>query len=139
MFVFVCIMGLALTVPISFAKKEPNKWTAPDSTRNIKNPIGLTKPVVSQGKKIFTQQCAACHGNSGKGDGPAAKYLGTKLPDFTDPSMWDQTDGELFWKISNGKGTMPTFKGVLTEEQRWQVVNYIRSLSPRKNKEEIVP
>ena len=125
-------IGSLVLVPISFAKKTVHLWTAPDSTCVVKNPVELTKTNVSLGKKIYTQQCATCHGSSGKGDGPAAKFLGKHLPDFTDSAMWNQTDGELFWKITGGKAPMPTFKDILAEEQRWQVINYIRTLSPKE-------
>lgn len=127
-------IGSLVLVPISFAKKTVHRWAAPDSTCMVKNPVELTKANVSFGKKIYTQQCVACHGSSGKGDGPAAKFLGKQLPNFTDSTMWNQTDGELFWKITSGKAPMPTFKDILTEKQRWQLVNYIRTFS-RKEQE----
>ncbi len=113
----------------SAATASSNGWKAPETAKSIKNPFKGDPKVIEAGKKLFAQQCATCHGNSGKGDGPAGKYLGKKLPDFTSETFQQQTDGEIFWKISNGNAPMPTFKEILTEEQRWQVVNFIRTLS----------
>lgn len=125
-------MGSLVLAPISFAKKTVHLWTAPDSTCMVRNPVELTETNVALGKRIYAQQCAACHGNSGKGDGPAAKFLGKQLPNFAHHAMRDQTDGELFWKITHGNPPMPTFKDILTEEEQWQVINYIRSFSPKQ-------
>ena len=67
------------------------------------------------------------YSEKGRGDGPAGKYLGTTLPDFTSAEMNKQSDGELFWKISTGKAPMPTFEEILSDEQRWFVVSYLRT------------
>jgi SNF family Na+-dependent transporter len=64
-----------------------------------------------------------------KGDGPAAANLNPKPKDFSSVELQKQTDGELFWKLSNGKGMMVPYKHSLNEEKRWQLINYIRTLS----------
>lgn len=104
-------------------------WTAPPAAKNIQNPLKDHATAIEAGKKIFAQQCATCHGNSGKGDGPAGKYLGKKLPDFSSETFAQQSDGEIFWKISNGNAPMPAFQKMLSEEQRWQVISYIRTFA----------
>ena len=78
-------------------------------------------------KILFQKLCWTCHGKTGLGDGPAGKNLNPKPKNFRLEGVQDQSDGELYWKISNGKGVMLPYKHSLGEEQRWQLVNYIRS------------
>jgi len=74
-------------------------------------------------------KCAECHGDSGKGDGSQARMYDPQPTNFTDSAhMSTITDGELFYKISEGHRPMPSFKKRFTEEQRWQLVLFIRSL-----------
>ena len=68
-----------------------------------------------------------CHGASGRGDGVASAALQPKPLDWSSPVVQSDTDGELFWKITNGRGAMPAWKQ-LPETERWQIVNYIRTL-----------
>ncbi len=71
-----------------------------------------------------------CHGEGGAGDGIAGQNLSVKPANFTDPKlMKSETDGSLFWKMSNGRGPMPSWKGTLSETQRWQLVDYIRTFA----------
>ncbi len=128
------IAGVLLTD--AFAKNESgtsstNRWLAPPTAKSISNPLTVTPEVVKAGKKIFAQQCVVCHGQSGKGDGPTAQFLGKKVANLTSPQVQSQTDGELFWKISNGNAPMPGFKTILSDEQRWQVITYIRQLASK--------
>ncbi len=126
---------LVVTALPALANNEsstPQGWVAPVSAQKIQNPLPASNSVIKTGKKIFAQQCAVCHGASGRGDGPTAQYLGKKLPDFSSPEFTHQTDGEIFWKMSNGNAPMPTFKEILTEEQRWQLVNFIRTFASDK-------
>ena len=69
----------------------------------------------------------ASHGAGGKGDGPAAVALNPKPADWTSKRVQDDTDGELFWKITTGRGAMPPW-WQLPESDRWALVQYIRSL-----------
>ncbi|WP_178139381.1 c-type cytochrome [Rhodothermus profundi] len=81
------------------------------------------------GERIYQQQCAVCHGPRGRGDGPAGMALNPRPADLTSKAVQAQTDGALFWKISEGRGAMPAFKGMLSEAERWQVVTYVRTLA----------
>ena len=105
------------------------EWTAPPETKSLENPFTVTGEASESAKTLFTQQCSTCHGTSGKGDGPAGQYLGKPLPDFTSAVFQAQTTGEIFWKVTNGKAPMPTFADILSDEQRWLVVEYIRTFS----------
>ena len=99
------------------------EWKAPAEAKATKNP----EKGVGDAKKVVDQNCVPCHGTSHKGDGPAAAALPTKPADWTSDKVQKETDGELFWKISNGRGPMPPWKH-LPEKQRWEIVNYIRTL-----------
>ncbi|PYM11442.1 MAG: cytochrome c class I, partial [Candidatus Rokuibacteriota bacterium] len=96
---------------------------APADAKNTKNPEKGT----DLGKKSVETNCVPCHGPSGKGDGPAAAALTPKPANWTSDKVKKEADGELFWKISNGRGPMPPWKH-LPEKERWQIVNYIRTL-----------
>src|SRR5690242_10338081 len=81
-------------------------WTAPDSEKAKKNPLPSDKKTLEQGEKITKINCVSCHGLKGKGDGPAAVALSPKPADWTSKTVQDESDGELFWKITNGRGAM---------------------------------
>jgi len=99
-------------------------WVAPADAKATKNPV----KGIGNAKKTVETNCVSCHGASGKGDGPAAAALPPPKPaNWTSPAIQKETDGELFWKISNGRGAMPPWKH-LPEQERWEVVNYIRTL-----------
>ena len=102
-------------------------WTAPASEKAKKNPLPNDKKVIEQGEKIAKVNCTSCHGTTGKGDGAAAVALTPKPADWTSSRVQDEADGELFWKISNGRGPMPPWKH-LPENDRWALIRYIRSL-----------
>jgi mono/diheme cytochrome c family protein len=129
------IVWLAAGGPTAGAEKAPDKkdnaWEVPKDAAEVKNPIAADAKSVAAGKIVYTQQCVACHGSTGKGDGPAAIALRSKPGDLSDPKTWQQTDGALYWKISEGREAMPVYKKMLTEEQRWNAVNYVRSLAKK--------
>ena len=110
------------------------KFPAPGSADAIVNPLKENAAATVEGKKIYIQFCATCHGNKGKGDGIAAPGLPKPPADHTSDFVQKQNDGVLFWIITEGNNPMPTYKTTLTETQRWQVVNFIRTLAkPKKN------
>jgi len=102
-------------------------WEAPAAEKTKKNPLPADAKVVDQGQKIAQINCVTCHGAKGKGDGVAAAALSPKPADWTSKKIQDESDGELFWKISNGRGSMPAWKH-LSENDRWALVRYIHSL-----------
>ena len=106
-----------------------DSWRAPDSAKEIKNPYAGNKIAAQKGRALYSSLCWTCHGKNGKGDGPASANLKPKPNDFSSADLQKQTDGELFWKLSNGKGMMVPYKHSLNEEKRWQLINYIRTLS----------
>ena len=119
------VAGAALTlvagVPGALAQ---GPWVAPPEAKSLKNPV----KGVGDAKKAVETNCVTCHGASGHGDGPAAAALPPPKPaNWTSAAVQKQSDGEIFWKISNGRGAMPPWKH-LPEKERWEIVNYIRTL-----------
>ncbi len=104
-------------------------WTGPAPSNNQSNPIKMTSSSVVTGQSIFAQNCVQCHGQNGFGDGPLAATLNPPPADFHARHLDDHTDLQLFQWIQNGiPGTaMPAFKGKLTDDQIWNLVNFVRS------------
>lgn len=103
-------------------------WTCPAAESAKKNPIAKSDKAVKEGKeKVVEKACTACHGDSGKGDGPGAAALNPKPADWTSAKVQQQTDGCLFWKISTGRGAMPPW-AALSPDDRWEIIHYIRTL-----------
>lgn len=99
------------------------------------SPTGFTAASVAAGEAVYDGQCAACHGPSGKGDGPQAAALPVPPADLTAEHLWAHTDGDLFWWVSHGMPgpdgslVMPAFEATLGEDERWAVIDYIHALN----------
>ena len=117
-------VAFAITVGFGTAVWAQGEWKAPADAKATKNPVkGL-----GSAKKTVETNCVTCHGAGGKGDGAAAAALPPPKPaDWTSAKLAKESDGELFWKITNGRGPMPPWKS-LPDKDRWEVVNYIRTL-----------
>ena len=113
------------TASITTADSE---WVCPAEAARVNNPFSGDSHATLEGKKTFDQLCFVCHGTTGKGDGQSAAALDPKPADFSSDRVQGQSDGSLFWKMSEGRGAMVPYKTTLTDDQRWQLVNYIREL-----------
>ena len=110
-----------------------SEWKAPARAAKKQNPVPLDANSVAQGKAVYIRECLSCHGNSGRGDGPQAKDLEKSPGNLTNAEMMNpHTDGDLFWKITEGNKPMPSYKKTLSDDERWQVVHYIRGLASKK-------
>jgi mono/diheme cytochrome c family protein len=115
----------------SYSADAPaDDWKAPARAARKQNPIPPGADSSAAGKKAYVANCLACHGATGKGDGPAAIAFTPRPKDLSDPKISSQSDGELFWKITQGKTPMPSFEKLLSDTDRWNVVNYVRVLAP---------
>jgi len=134
---------LSLLVSISPAqetKATPKTAYQPVPVKDARepNPVKSTPESIAEGKKIYGYDCAQCHGANGDGKTDVAKDL--KVPDLTDPALLkDRTDGELFYTIKNGHGSMPPEGNRVTSEQLWNLVNYVRSLVRKQPPTEAKP
>ena len=101
------------------------KWRASAEVASRPNPLSAKPEAAAGGGKLFARNCATCHGNDGAG--MEKKHSA----DLHLPVVQDQSDGVLFWKITNGNASrgMPSFSK-LPDLQRWQIVLYIRTLRP---------
>lgn len=127
-------MALLASALITVAGEQPgskDKWTAPAAEARKKNPIAVSESSLAAGQKVYVKRCVACHGKTGNGDGPDAAELGIHPAKLSDPLMREETDGELFWKITVGKKPMPNYGTRLSPTDRWNVINYLRSLTSR--------
>lgn len=129
---FIILSGLGLAGFSSekhhFEHNSQEPWKAPAWADTLKSPYHEEPLTLAQGEELFTLYCSSCHGETGYGDGAAGGALGQKPANFHDTLIKAQSDGSLYWKMSNGRGNMPPFQDVFTAEQRWQLVAYIRHL-----------
>ena len=123
------LVSLTLNVMFSRSAAQTAKWTAPGTANNLKNPLMANSSILAAAKTLYTANCSPCHGVKGRGDGPAAAGLHPRPADHTSAAVQNETDGSLFWKLTEGRTPMPSFKNTFTAEQRWELVIYIRSLA----------
>ena len=102
-------------------------WASPKAAAARVNPIKSDQASLDRGKQVFMTNCTSCHGATAKGDGPVSANLNPKPTNLT-IMAGNHPDGDFEWKIANGRGSMPAWKTVLNENQRWDVVNYIQAL-----------
>jgi mono/diheme cytochrome c family protein len=126
------VMTLAVVLSISAVPHDPKDWPVPDAAKKMRNPVPRSDSAIAAGKALFEVHCTSCHGEGGKGDGPDAMMYTPEPADLTDAHMMGMmTDGEIFYKVSEGRKPMPAFKKELSEEQRWQLVHFVRTLAPK--------
>ena len=124
---FVAVMAIFAFVTLSAFYFQKLPWVAPKTADAKKNPLSSDAGTLAAGKAIYIKECLSCHGKTGKGDGPSAAQLETPAGNFTSAQTQDQSDGALYWKISEGRKPMPSFKKKLDENQIWQSVVYMRT------------
>ena len=101
--------------------------------RTLKNPLATTSQTLADGKEAFTHYCVACHGMDGQNTGvPFAQTMSPPVPSLASLEIQSYTDGQLKWVIDNGiwPSGMPGSKGILSDEEIWSIVIYLRHLPP---------
>ncbi|GAB3809079.1 hypothetical protein GCM10028819_49550 [Spirosoma humi] len=114
---------------VTTATDTVSRWKAPAWADTLKSPFPYEPLTIQQGEELYNLYCASCHGETGYGDGAAGRALGATPANFHSNPVKSQSDGILFWKLSTGRGNMPAFKEAFGDEQRWQLVAYLRKLS----------
>ena len=128
----VLLTGFIASAFIAVSEEQSkDKWAAPAAEARKKNPVAVTESSLTAGQKIYLRRCVACHGKTGNGDGPDAADLGIHPAKLSDPAIVAETDGALFWKITVGKKPMPNYGSRLSPTDRWNVINYLRTLAKR--------
>ena len=124
--IFFGIAGVFFLAAFTF--QQPKPWNVPDKAAKTANPVKSGSESLSTGKSLWQQHCASCHGKAGLGDGNKAGQLKTSLTDFSKSDYQSQSDGTLFYKISEGRDEMPTYKKKIPDpDDIWSVINYTRT------------
>jgi mono/diheme cytochrome c family protein len=128
----------SISPPASAAPQQDfskNTWELPEDADKTKNPATASPESIAKGKELYLERskgnCIFCHGETGAGNEANLPRLRRKHADLTNNErMTAMTDGEVFWKITKGiQGIMPAGEKRMTEEERWHVVNYVRTLA----------
>jgi mono/diheme cytochrome c family protein len=124
-----CLLLLASIVlsGCSESKNIKAAWHAPDAAVETLNPVLYTVESVAKGKNLFEQHCQQCHGYWGEGNGVVGLSL-DKRPANLLRIAGKKAEGEFAWKIAEGRGDMPGFRNKLSDEDIWNIVNFVQSL-----------
>ena len=120
-FSIAALIGLAAAVGTVGA----HEWKAPEEAMRLRNPLPQSEVHVSAGDALYRQHCVSCHGADMRGMSAEAAGLSMAAPDLI-MNLKMHSEGGFFWKIGEGRGDMPAFKAVLTEDQIWSIVSAIR-------------
>ena len=107
---------------------EQGMFDAKDAAVSHESPIAATPESLARGEYFYQTNCLVCHGPEGKGDGPVGQKLVDPSPaDLNDEYTQDQAKGQLFFTLTRGRSAMPAYRDALSPEERWDVVNFIKS------------
>jgi mono/diheme cytochrome c family protein len=113
------------------AQDKGKKWVAPETAKKLKPAVPADDENITAGKALYAKHCKSCHGGTGKGDGPKAANLEKECGDFTSADVKALSEGELYWMTTEGNDPMPTFKKKTTDEERWQIIRYVKTLGKK--------
>ena len=102
-------------------------WNIPAEKKARNSNFKFTSTTAKQGEDLFSKNCISCHGNPGKGNN--IKSLNPIPPDLAGTITQKRTDGEIFYIVTTGKMIMPSFANVFSEEQRWNIISYLRTFN----------
>ncbi|MEI8005514.1 MAG: cytochrome c [Bacteroidota bacterium] len=118
-----CLILLLASAAWRLEAQNPG-WPVPDDQKGKICLVKFTPDMVKQGEAIYMKNCQSCHGI------PTKKNFAAIVPspgDLSEPKVGTQKDGELFYRITTGKVPMPEFRNILTEDERWSVIAFLRS------------
>ena len=118
----VSLMSVAFTI-------DQKPWPVPEKSAKAANPVKSNAQSIAAGKTLWSTHCSSCHGKTGLGDGSKAAQLKTQPSDFSKAAFQSQADGSIFYKISEGRDDMPSFKKKIPEQEDiWSLVVFVRTL-----------
>jgi len=124
---FTVLASIALfLISMAFTMQEP--WEVPAKYKSMKNPVVSDDASINAGTLLYKKHCASCHGRAGLGDGVKARQLETFPGDFSGADFQGQTDGEHFYKTKFGRNEMPAYDKKVSDDDIWNIVNYMRTL-----------
>jgi mono/diheme cytochrome c family protein len=113
------------TLPTPTTDKE--QFKAKDAAAVLRNPVPASAESVARGKSLYQINCVVCHGERGHGDGPVGRKFDPSPVDLNKPYTQSQADGQLFFTLTRGRVAMPFYRDALSQRERWDVINYVRS------------
>jgi len=113
------------TLPTPETERE--QFKAKDEAASLRNPVPATAGSVARGAYLYQINCVVCHGQQGHGDGPVGKKFDPSPVDLNKDYTQQQADGQLFFTLTRGRVAMPFYRDALSREERWDVINYVRS------------
>ena len=125
------LIGLLMVSSLlySFTYYQAKPWAVPEKNAKMANPVKSDAESLKIGKEVWNKHCSVCHGKTGAGDGSKAAQLETAMEDISGAAVQGQSDGALYYKISEGREEMPSFKKKISDtEELWSVVNFMRTL-----------
>jgi mono/diheme cytochrome c family protein len=120
--IIICFSAISLNI-----NGQSKPWLVPDEYKTLKNPVAKDKTSIKTGMALYIKYCASCHGKTGLGNGVKARGLKDFPGDFSGAEYQNQTDGEHFYKTKFGRNEMPKYEGKLSDEDIWDMVNYMRT------------
>lgn len=125
------VKSLGYSYPLQMRLLDKKTVKVPPAFKGLVNPVARDQNSISRGELVFEHNCLFCHGASGHGDGPVGQVFLPTPANLTSDKVKHETDGELFYKITVGPSTMPSFANRLSTQERFDVINYIRSLQKK--------
>ena len=131
-----CVGALLLAIVVS---AQYAGWTVPPTAKDEKSPLKPSPALAKQGRTVFTANCQKCHGPNAKGDGPDSDPR-SPAADLTDEFRYElNPEGVLFYKVTGGHPpAMPAFGTLLSKDQIWQVVEYLKSIRKPQDRKSVV-
>jgi len=109
-------------------RQEIEEWVVPAEFVGVENPVEFNVDVLTRSREQYLFTCAKCHGFLADGYGPQYQLLVPRPRNFSHPNVQNQTDGEIFYKISAGRGDMPEYGSRTTQQEIWELVWYVRAI-----------
>ncbi|HUO82659.1 MAG TPA: cytochrome c [Gammaproteobacteria bacterium] len=109
------------------ATTERAQFDGKEAAASLPNPVPATTESIARGAWLYETNCQVCHGKRGLGDGPVGRKFDPSPVNLNEDYTQDQADGQLFFTLTRGRVAMPYYRDALSQQERWDVINYIRS------------